>query len=56
MAKKKEVKDVKKIETTIGDLVCAIADAAREAQIRDEELTQLTHEILMRMLRDRVSV
>ena len=34
------------IETTLGDLICAIQDAAQEACINDNELAQLTQTIL----------
>ena len=34
------------IETTIGDLICAIQDAAQEACIDANELSQLTQTIL----------
>lgn len=40
-----------RIETTVGELVCAIADAAREAEIEEDELHKLTHVILMGMLK-----
>ena len=39
------------IETTIGDLICAIADAAREASIDEQDVNKLTHFILMNILR-----
>ncbi len=40
-----------RIETTIGDLIFAITEAAREAQIREEDVPPLAHTILMNMLR-----
>ena len=39
------------IETTIGDLICAIQDAAQEASINDTERTKITHLILMDILK-----
>mgnify|MGYP001591331792 CR=1 FL=1 len=39
------------IQTTIGDLICAIADAAREVTIDEAELQQLTEQTLADMLR-----
>ena len=41
---------MERIETTIGELVCAIADAAEEATNNEMELQKLTHLILMRLL------
>jgi hypothetical protein len=38
------------IETTIGDLICAIREAAQESSIQDAELAKLTHLILMDIL------
>ena len=38
------------INTTIGDLVCAIADAAYEARVNDRDLAELTHYILQKMI------
>jgi len=34
------------IETTIGDLICAIRDAAQEACIEETELSEVTQTIL----------
>ncbi|MCC6954913.1 MAG: hypothetical protein IT290_12420 [Deltaproteobacteria bacterium] len=53
MEEKQQVVEEKTITTTIGDLICAIADAAREAHIEDSELSRLTHHILLKMLRER---
>jgi hypothetical protein len=39
------------IQTTIGDLICAIADAAREVTVDEAELQQLTEQTLADMLR-----
>ena len=39
------------IQTTIGDLICAIKEAAEEARVNQEDLDQLTHFILMDLLR-----
>ena len=39
------------IETTMGDLICAIADAATDAHIDDEELAFLTQMVLVDLLR-----
>ena len=40
------------IETTIGDLICAIRDAASEANMTDRELQELTeialHDLLLK--------
>ena len=40
------------IETTIGDLICAIRDAASESKIEDRELLELTeialHDLLLK--------
>ena len=40
------------IETTIGDLICAIRDAALEVKISDRELQELTeialHDLLLK--------
>ena len=47
-----EVKTVT-IQTTIGDLICAIADAAKEASIQDEDLMNLTEQVLHEMLKKR---
>ena len=38
------------IQTTVGDLICAIADAAHEARIEDGDVAELTHYILFSML------
>lgn len=38
------------IQTTIGDLICAIRDAVKETSMEDAELTKLTHLVLMDML------
>ena len=38
------------IETTIGDLICAIQDAAQEACIADAEVSAVTQVILMDLL------
>ena len=43
-------KDDMTIETTIGDLICAIADAAEETSVKEEELSEYTHLILSSML------
>ena len=53
MTEKQQVESESTITTTIGDLICAIADAAREARIVDAELARLTHHILLKMLRER---
>ena len=39
------------IQTTMGDLICAIADAAKEAMVDDRELALLTKQILDSVLR-----
>lgn len=41
------------IETTLGDLICAIADAAREARIEEQELSKVTQLVLTTMLKQR---
>ena len=38
------------IETTIGDLICAISDAAEEAQIVESEIAELTQQVLANLL------
>jgi hypothetical protein len=38
------------IETTVGDLICAIRDAAEECIIGEEELGVLTQAVLFDML------
>lgn len=43
------------ITTTIGDLICAIADAAREASIDESEQQKLTEQVLSKMLKERRS-
>lgn len=39
------------ITTTIGELICAIADAAREASIEENEVGHITQMILADVLR-----
>jgi len=39
------------INTTIGELICAIADAAKEACVDERELNNLTHQILLSVLK-----
>lgn len=34
-----------RFQTTVGDLICAISEAAAEAEVADEELWQLTAHI-----------
>ena len=41
------------IETTIGDLICAIRDAAQESMIEERDISTLTHVILMDILERR---
>jgi len=41
------------IETTIGDLICAIQDAAQEDCIADAEVSTVTQLILMDLLQRR---
>lgn len=41
----------RKVETTIGDLICAISEAAKEAYIDNSELARLTQYILAQMLK-----
>ena len=55
MDKVEESMKLQTIETTIGDLICAIQDAAREASIDDNELSTLTHAILMDILQRRAA-
>jgi hypothetical protein len=45
------MESVERIETTVGELVCAITDAAEEIQVNDQELERLTHLVLMQLLR-----
>ena len=47
-----EVKTVT-IQTTIGDLICAIADAAKEASVSDNDLMVLTQQVLAEMMSKR---
>ncbi len=53
MDKLEEIMKWQTIETTIGDLICAIQDAALEARIDDKEVSTLTHAILMDILQRR---
>ena len=46
-----EEQQSERIVTTIGDLVCAISDAARETMKSGEELHALTHVVLMNLLK-----
>jgi hypothetical protein len=39
-----------RIETTLGDLICAIADAASEAKVSERDLSRLTHLVLLNVL------
>ncbi|MBL7661344.1 hypothetical protein JNK13_01190 [bacterium] len=39
------------VDTTIGDLICAIADAARESRIGDDDIASITHYIVSKMVR-----
>lgn len=41
-----ETEEQRKIETTLGDLICAIADAALEARIDETDLSSVTQLIL----------
>ena len=50
-ATKSEVYQPAMIHTTLGDLICAIADAAKEACVDDAELARLTKHILDGMLK-----
>ncbi len=45
-----KVEPVMKIETTIGDLICAIQDAAVEACSNDSDAVELTHMIVSDIL------
>ena len=42
-----------RIETTLGELIFAISEAARETAIDDEHANKLTHAVLEAMLRRR---
>ncbi len=42
-----------RIQTTLGDLIAAIADAADEATISEDELSGTIHEVLGEVLRNR---
>ena len=55
MDKVKEFMKLQTIETTIGDLICAIQDAAQEDRIDDNDLSSLTHAILMDILERRAA-
>ena len=41
------------IETTIGDLICAIREAAQESLSEEQDMNELTHRVLMGLLRKR---
>ena len=45
--------DIKVIDTTLGDLVCAISEAAQEADIREADISEFTKEMVVRLLGDR---
>jgi len=36
--------------TTLGELICAISEAAKEARVADEDLSTITHLILRNVL------
>ncbi|MDD2943726.1 MAG: hypothetical protein PHC51_12260 [bacterium] len=38
------------VQTTVGDLICAISDAASEAEVAEDELWQLTAHIFNQTL------
>lgn len=38
------------IETTLGELICAIADAAKETAVDERELNKYTHLVLSSIL------
>ena len=42
-----------KIETTLGDLISAISEAAREATVEEENLSEVTQMILQDLLNRR---
>ena len=39
------------IDTTVGELICAIADAAKESMVDDADIAMLTKQILESMVR-----
>lgn len=41
------------IETTLGDLIHAIAEAAREATVEEKDLSEVTQQVLAQVLRKR---
>ena len=47
----KERMETTTIKTTLGELICAIADAAREASVDERDLTHITQLILTSILR-----
>lgn len=49
-----EIMQQGRIETTIGDLILAICDAAKEACIAERDVAQVTQLILMDILRDQL--
>jgi len=40
-----------RIETTLGELICAVCDAAAEASLREEDIAKLSQHVLEQMLR-----
>lgn len=44
------------IDTTIGDLICAITDATMESSVSEQHAKSVTHAILHDLLQKRVDV
>ncbi|MCC6220827.1 MAG: hypothetical protein IT291_06275 [Deltaproteobacteria bacterium] len=42
--------EVSMLTTTLGDLICAISDAAKEAMVGEEDLAKITQIILTHIL------
>lgn len=49
---KKET-DIQMIDTTLGELVCAIHEAAQEAEIDERNISEFTKTMVIRLLGDR---
>ena len=44
--KGKDTMQTTELKTTLGDLICAIAEAAEESAVDEQDLAQITHMIL----------
>ena len=45
-----------RIETTLGELICAISEAAHEAMIEEDELALITQMVLRNLLRHNTQI